>query len=173
MGVSLGLLCGLCALSVVNVYGNPLYICKIMINNPYLMPNSTITLSKQLQSIAEKYNSDINVLTPEWVFPNNHRHSLAIMIRTYAPNVNSISAIGRYGVTEGNEFSGFTNEDFSIYNSFCQTQSAETINDLKQLLNNYPINCLVFPDGKFNDYMNEVGYVFETKADNYYIYIKK
>lgn len=173
MGVSLGLLCGLCALSVVNVYGNPLYICKIMINNPYLMPNSTITLSKQLQSVAEKYNSDINVLTPEWVFPNNHRHSLAIMIRTYAPNVNSISAIGRYGVTEGNEFSGFTNEDFSIYNSFCQTQSAETINDLKQLLNNYPINCLVFPDGKFNDYMNEVGYVFETKADNYYIYIKK
>lgn len=172
MGISLALLCSLCMLSVVCVYGNPLYLYKIMLNNPYLMPNSTIMLSKQLQSTAEKYGNNINVLTPEWVFPDNHRHSLAVMIRTYAPSVNSISAIGRYGVTKGNDFSGFTNEDYSIYNNFCQTQNANTVDDFKQLLNSYPINCLVFTNDIFNDYMNEFGYTFEKKVDNYYIYIE-
>ena len=147
-------------------------IYKIMLNNSYLMPNSTIDLSKQLQSIAEIYNMDLNVLTPEWASVENHRHSLSVMIRTYAPNVNSISAIGRFGVTEGNAFSSYTSDDTGIYNSFCEVQNTQTIDAFKQLLNEYPINCLVFTGDFFNEYSTEFGYTFEKKVDNYYIYVK-
>lgn len=169
---SLCLLCSLSILSVIPVYGNPMNIYKIMLNNSYLMPNSTIDLSKQLQSIAEIYNMDLNVLTPEWASVENHRHSLSVMIRTYAPNVNSISAIGRFGVTEGNAFSSYTSDDTGIYNSFCEVQNTQTIDAFKQLLNEYPINCLVFTGDFFNEYSTEFGYTFEKKVDNYYIYVK-
>lgn len=169
---SLCLLCGLCVLSVIPVYGNPLNVYKIMFNNISLMPNSTVELSKQLQAIAEKYNKDINVLTPEWVSVENHRHSLAVMIRTYAPNINSISAIGRFGVTEGNAFSNYTSNDTGVYNSFCGVQNTQTINALKKFLSKYPIDCLVFTGDVFNNYSAEFGYTFEKTVDNYYIYVK-
>lgn len=169
---SLCLLCGLSVLSVIPVYGNPLNVYKIMFNNSSLMPNSTVELSKQLQVIAEKHNKDINALTPEWVSVENHRHSLAVMIRSYAPNVNCISAIGRFGVTEGNAFSNYTSDDTGVYNSFCVVQNTQTINAFKQLLSEYPIDCLVFTGDVFNNYSAEFGYTFEKTVDNYYIYVK-
>ena len=91
---------------------------------------------------------------------------------SYAPNVNCISAIGRFGVTEGNAFSNYTSDDTGVYNSFCVVQNTQTINAFKQLLSEYPIDCLVFTGDVFNNYSAEFGYTFEKTVDNYYIYVK-
>ena len=167
--VSLGALFLGAIISTIPAYGNPLNVWKIMKDNYHIMPNSTIELSKVLGEYTE---DSLNVLGPDWVTIDNHRHALSVMLRVYAPNIVSVSAIPRFGVSEGNEFSSFGQEQQNIYNSFAINPNKDTYSQLSSLLGTYPVNCIVFNSDCFSDYAAQSGFKLYATTDMYYIYTK-
>ena len=159
------------AISYYGVNGNPLRSYKIMLENPYLIPNSTRNLSLKLNELSQE--EELNVMVPEWLFESGNRHSLAIIVRAYAPNINSISAIRRFPLREGSEFSSFGGEQQDIYEGFAAYPSEETYIALERLLAEYPINCLVFQNTAFEEYKERAGFELVAQSDQYYIYIKE
>lgn len=165
------LLCG-AILTTIPVYGNPLNTLSIMKNNPKIIPESTAELSEELDRLS-KEKGELNIICPDWVNVDNHRHSLSVMLRTYAPNINIVSALTRYSnISENSKFYGFNAEDQGAYTAFMSGPDEETYYNLNKVLNKYPINCLVFPSRDFEQYASNAGYQFVAKTNMYYIYLK-
>lgn len=151
--------------------GNPLHSYNVMAHNYRLFPNSTIELGEELNDLAL---DEINVMMPQWVMSEGNRHALSVVVRTYAPKVKSISAIVRFGVTEGSEFSSFEVEDQDAYEQFRANPNDETFNALAKVLEKYPITALVFDSDIFEAYANGVGFEYvKTTNYGYRIYQKK
>lgn len=159
-------------LTTIPVYGNPLNTLSVMKNNPKIIPESTVELSKELERLAIE-NGELNVLCPDWVNVDNHRHALSVMLRTYAPDVNVVTALTRYSsVSEDNEFYGFNAEDQGAYTLFASNPDDTNYYNLDTVLNKYPINCLVTPTQGFEQYAKSSGYQFVSKTNMYSIYLK-
>lgn len=156
-------------LSVVSLYsynscnGKLLTSYKIMYNNRKIIPDSTIMLGKKLSDLAEDADEEINMIMPEGVLVDGHLHSVAIIIRSFAPEIKSISAIGRFKVSEGNDFSSFTSDDQAKLDAFITNPTEENKQNLKILLEEYPINCIVLPTAEDNEYLYEIGFESYTK----------
>lgn len=147
---------------------------QILNENPYFIPNSTVKLGSSLQSIYNEHGDDVNVLVQEGIKLNGYAHSLATLIHTYAPNIKVINAIHRYGVSNGNPFSKITVQELDIYSNFMSNPNYQTFEELKKLLSNYPINCIVFTGNDKTNYMEKIGFdlydVVEDKEVKYMIY---
>lgn len=156
-------------LSVVSLYsynscnGKLLTSYKIMYNNRKIIPDSTIMLGKKLSDLADDADEEINMIMPEGVLVDGHLHSVAIIIRSFAPEIKSISAIGRFKVSEGNDFSSFTSDDQAKLDAFITNPTEENKQNLKILLEEYPINCIVLPTAEDNEYLYEIGFESYTK----------
>lgn len=156
-------------LSVVSLYsynscnGKLLTSYKIMYNNRKIIPDSTIMLGNKLSDLAEDADEEINMIMPEGVLVDGHLHSVAIIIRSFAPEIKSISAIGRFKVSEGNDFSSFTSDDQAKLDAFITNPTEENKQNLKILLEEYPINCIVLPTAEDNEYLYEIGFESYTK----------
>lgn len=170
--VSFLLLLSGAVLTTIPVYGNPFNTLKIMKNNPKIIPESTVELSKELERLAME-NGELNVLCPDWVNVDNHRHALSVMLRTYAPDVNIVTALTRYSsVSKDNDFYGFNAEDQGAYTLFVSNPNDTNYYNLDAVLNKYPINCLVIPTQDFEQYAKSTGYQFVSKTNMYSIYLK-
>ena len=155
-------------LTTVPVYGNPLNTIKIMLDNPNIMPQSTIHLSKELNEIPQ----EVNVLCPDWINVDNHRHSLAVMLRTYAPKIKIISAIPRYSVPSSEKYSTFNQDQQNVYTGFISNPNMLSYEALQSVIQEYDINCLIFPNDCFEEYVLDSGFELYTISDMYYIYLK-
>lgn len=156
-------------LSLVSLYsynnynGKLLTSYKIMYNNRKIIPDSTIMLGNKLSDLADDVEEEINMIMPEGVMVDGHLHSIAIIIRSFAPEIRSISAIGRFKVSEGNDFSNFTSDDQAKLDAFITNPTKENKHNLKILLEEYPINCIVLPTAEDNEYLYEIGFDSYTK----------
>lgn len=153
------------------VYGNPLRTYYHIAQNYHLMPENTVLLSKKLNELSKE--NKLNAMVPEWVIDTGNRHALSVMLRTYAPNVNSISAIRRFGGTNEGDFKDFKNEDIDVYNNFCVNPDYNSFIQLCEILNKYPINCLVFNSDIFDSYYQLIDFDYVDQVGPYYIYIKE
>lgn len=159
-------------LTTIPIYGNPLNTLNIMKNNSKIIPESTVELSEELERLAIE-NGELNVLCPEWVNVDNHRHALSVMLRTYAPNVNVVTALTRYSsVSEDNDFYGFNAEDQGAFTLFVSNPDNTNYYNLDAVLKEYPINCLVTTGRDFEQYAKNSGYRFVSKTNMYSIYLK-
>ena len=156
-------------LSLVSLYsynnynGKLLTSYKIMYNNRKIIPDSTIMLGNKLSDLADDVEEEINMIMPEGVMVDGHLHFIAIIIRSFAPEIRSISAIGRFKVSEGNDFSNFTSDDQAKLDAFITNPTKENKHNLKILLEEYPINCIVLPTAEDNEYLYEIGFDSYTK----------
>lgn len=166
--VSLGLALIGSVLTTVPIYGNPVNTIKIMLDNPNIMPQSTVQLSKELNKLP----GEVNVLCPDWINVDNHRHSLAVMLRTYAPNVKVISALPRFSVPEGNRYANFKQDQQNVYTHFVSNPNYLNFEMLQTIIKDYKINCLVFPTDCFESYSLNSGFKFYMKSGPYYLYLK-
>lgn len=158
--------------------GNIFDAYRVIWNNKAIMPNSTIELGKKLSQLANNENKSLNVLMPEGALVNGDSHALAIIIRTFAPEIRSISAISRFGTWETGEFSEYDSSDQKIFDEFLIDSNKNTANNLKEMLDKYPINCIVIPTVNDNKYIEMMGYEsYDKFLDNdagigYNIYYK-
>lgn len=154
---------------------------KVIYRNKYLMPNSTIELGKTLEEYYTETGNKLNVMMHAGVVVDNYAHFPAGILRTYSPHTNSIIAGIRISETLENaysDFNGFSIEEYHNYENFVQTPNQETLDDLNEILNKYPFNCIVgtnFSDEQTR-LLSTIGYEkYQDVVDTnlvYNIYIK-
>lgn len=154
---------------------------KVIYRNKYLMPNSTIELGKTLEEYYANTGNKLNVMMHAGVVVDNYAHFPAGILRTYSPHTNSIIAGIRISDTLENiysDFDGFSIEEYHNYENFVQTPNQETLENLDEILNKYPFNCIVgtnFSDEQTR-LLSTIGYEkYQDVVDTnlvYNIYIK-
>jgi hypothetical protein len=137
--------------SVINNY-------SIIRNNLELIPQSTVELGKSLERLYTKKQEEINVIMPEAVSDNGYVHFVPIIIRAVAPNVNSITAITRFDVTEGNDFSNFSSSEQKKYDEIILDLNDDSFNQFNDMLNEFPINCVILINNDAQDYLEEINF---------------
>jgi len=137
--------------SVINNY-------SIIKNNLELIPQSTVELGKSLEKLYTEKEEVINVIMPEAVSDNGYVHFVPIILRAVAPNVNSITAITRFDVTEGNEFSNFSSTEQKKYDGIVLDLNDESFKEFSEMLNEFPINCVILINNDAQDYLKEINF---------------
>ncbi|MEG3039002.1 MAG: DUF6077 domain-containing protein [Erysipelotrichaceae bacterium] len=157
--------------------GNIINSYRIIYHNPELTPKSTVMLSKRLENLYTEKGT-INVLVPEQLPVNGLFHSLSVVIRAYAPDVNSISAMIRFGTRSKNDFTNFSREELDNFYEFSHNPNDMNFSKLKTTLSNYPINCIVVTNNDGKSFLESEGFtMYDSIEDtincmNYYIYYK-
>lgn len=161
------ILTGLSLYSCNSCHGRVLSSYKKIYLNKKIIPDSTIMLGEQLTRLSNSVDEEINMIMPEGVVASGHVHSVAIIIRTFAPKINSISAIGRFGVGDETDFSSFSAEEQSKLDAFIANPTPENQDNFKNMLDKYPINCIVLPTAEDNEYLYDIGFTSFTKFSDF------
>ena len=149
--------------SIVNAY-------KILYKSKTTLPNGTVNLGKTLEKLYSSKGKVINAMVPEGTDTGDgYTHSLAVLLRTYAPHTRVITATGRFGVKPGNEFSDYFQTDTQdYYNYMTDPYNQEYKNKMSQLLKKYPINCIVTPNKDLTNELKEYNYnLYNKTCDDY------
>ncbi|MDD8048024.1 MAG: DUF6077 domain-containing protein [Thomasclavelia sp.] len=147
-------------------------------DNPNITPQSTIELAKSLTQLKVKENKTINALIPDSVTIGNYSHSLTLLIRTYAPDINVPSSIARFGTQQGSVFSNYSGTDCQNYLNFIKTPvNRQNTKTFSTQLNDYPINCIVSTANDKTTILAKLGFDLVDTIDiptddvhNYYVY---
>lgn len=153
---------------------------KIIFENYYFVPDSTIELGKSLNKLSNSLNEkELYVLMPRDVVVNNTVHPISVIIRSYAPEIKSVSAIYRYGAPNYTKFKNFKEEDQKVFENFMlNSPSNKNIQDFYLLLDNYPVNCVVLCEDSHTNLMKNKGFeLYDNISDRsagveYYVYVR-
>ena len=167
------LMCGL-YLTFKGQYGSIINLYKYVYYNKSLVPESTVVLGSELEKIHKEKNEQLYVLTPDWVLIDGYAHSVAVLLRQYSPSSSVISAIPRYSDFNDSKFKGFNQSDCDNYNGLMNGR--KNYNDLVEMLDKYPINCIVSTIDLDENIINKEGFSLENKLCTrqicYFIYTK-
>lgn len=144
---------------------------QILLHNRKFLPNATIELGEELETVSEETGEQLYVLSPQWVGVNDAAHSLSIQLRTVAPSVISVSASDRYKVDEKCELYGY---DQSKYDEFTYDPNDQTLDALKVQIEKYNINCIVAQNEKCGEYLKTIGFQKESVigGGTYFVWFK-
>lgn len=117
---------------------------SILLDNPRLLPETTVELSECLSDLSKEKNKKLNVLTPMWIVMDGTPHSTASFVRYNAyDELISIGVMARYNeMTDDSIFKGISQEDVDIFEKY---NSGEDRDDkkLRKFLDKYPVDCIV------------------------------
>jgi len=87
-----------------------------LLQNPKLLPQSTLELSSELEAYQQQRKESLYVLAPAVVSLDGTVHSFAAMLRYNAPHIYMVGAIPRYsGMMEDNPFYGYTQQEQDVF----------------------------------------------------------
>lgn len=150
----------------------------VLFHNPKLLPESTLELSKELESYQQQSEEDLYVLAPAVVSLDGTVHSFAAMLRYEAPDIYVVGAIPRYsGMLEDNPFYGYSQKEQEVFEHFNDGTDMDVVK-MMELLSEYPINCLIVTNEKAKQIaMQQLGFQeaidFVPKQGNVYYVLKK
>lgn len=174
--MSLYLIC-VPVLYIQQIYGVK-HAIAVLFENPKLLPQSTLDLSKELEAYQQETKKDLYVLAPAVVSLDGTVHSLAAMLRYEAPHIYVVGAIPRYsGMLENNPFYGYTQREQDVFERFNDGSDMD-IDKMSTLLQSYPINCLIVTNMQAKQTaMKQLGFQevfdFDLKQGNTYYVLKK
>ncbi|VEI12911.1 DUF6077 domain-containing protein [Trueperella bialowiezensis] len=157
--------------STVPVNGNPVSTLSYMADNPRIMPEDTVQLSKRLEEMSG--GEPLNVMTPEWVEIKHRRHYVATIVRVYAPHVRSISAIPRFGSGTDPDFASYGLDQQAAYDNVIRNPSEYQFDVLeREVLDEYPIDVVVLPGDSFDEYVAGSEFELTERIGVYSIYVR-
>ncbi len=150
-----------------NLRGN----LEIIKDNINFVPKSTELLGSMLEEINEKSEDKIYLVCPELRGLDGTAHSLATQIRIFAPDIISVSAIGRYPVEEDCVLYGYNQ---NIFEDFLENPNEITCNRLKKEMDKYNINCVVTTNDACSEYMEQMGFLYygDIQECVYYVWYR-
>lgn len=143
-------------------------------NNKYFAPQSVIVLGDCLENLAKEKNEKLYAIMPEGIGVEGITYSLAISIRQFSPSTVSLSAYNRYPGTIEKEFQDYSADNQKVFDDFLVNKSRKNIRKFKEVLDKYPINCVITTDN-FDDEMENLGmkkYTAISYQISYYIYYR-
>lgn len=157
---------------------------NIIRENPYLMPQTTLDLSNELEEISKETNMELHVLAPDVVYLYGKRlHPLASVLRINALDTKIISAIPRFSAGNDMVYNSFDPNDQNKYRVYSLGTKAydnknENVEDaeIEEILEKHStINCLVSTNKKIEVITEKRGFKKISQIEgniNYYIYVK-
>ncbi len=144
---------------------------QVFRQNKYFMPTSTIRLGEELEKLSKQSDEKLYTALPTWVLPDEAMHGLAVIIRTYAPDIVSVSATERYPVKADTPLASY---DQSAYTAFASTPNDETAEAFQEQIQNTGINCVVVQNKDCATWLEEMGFQYDTlvEENSYYIWSK-
>lgn len=144
---------------------------KVILGNKYFMPESTIKLGEELEKLTKESGEKLYVVTPNWVYPNGAMHGLSVMIRTYAPDIVSVSAVERFPVNNGSPAASFEQEKYMQFSSDPNEESSEAF---KEQADAAGVNCIVSQNEACTEWLEDMGYVLYSEIEEgpYYIWYR-
>lgn len=153
-----------------HVTTNFIHCISVYVHNPYFMPSSTIQLSESLEELSRETDKQLRVISPEWVYPDGALHGLPVMLRTYAPDIVSVSAANRFGAGADLSLEGYSQE---WYDAFVENPCDETLKIFESESQKVDANCVVTQAGDSGKWLEKIGYQYFAFIDNiYYIWYK-
>lgn len=145
---------------------------SVMKNNIYFTPNSTINLGQELENLAEKTQEQLCVVMPKLVSVDGTLHSLAVSIRSFAPDIISASAAERFPVNNGSNLEGYKQE---TYDAFVANPDDEKAKLFEAEINHIGANCVVLQNSGYDEWMKDMGYCYysSTSDNSYEIWYKE
>lgn len=142
---------------------------KVILNNRYFIPNSTILLGEKLEQLSKETEEQLYVVSSEWVNIDQTPHGMAVMLRTYAPDIISVSATARYPVNNGSPLESY---DQNVYAQFVAEPSEENGLAFEKEIDKVGVNCIVVQDEKCSEWLNDMGYELYSITEDgiYYIW---
>ncbi len=145
---------------------NVKYSLSVVWNNKYFIPNSTVFLGEKLEQLSKNKGEKLYVVSPEWVEIDQTTHALAVMLRTYAPDIVSVSAAGRYPVNNGTWLEEY---DQSAYDQFAVNPNMQTSLELEEELENKEVNCIVVNNEQCAQWLENMGFeLYDVTEDDFY-----
>lgn len=147
----------------------------LSINNN-IIPNSTIDISDELDRLSTQ--KDLYVLAPFLSFVNYRYHTFSVSLRFWAPEIKVVSVLGRFGTSEIEEYSTYTQEMQDRFDEFSRSPTLANFEDVKLILDNYYVNCVVVENNATETYLSEYGFInylnYKDSINDkeYYIFIK-
>lgn len=127
----------------------------LSINNNFI-PNSTIEVSNELDRLSSK--KDLYVLAPYLSLVNYRYHTFSVSLRFWAPEIKVVSALGRFGTSEIEEYSTYTQEMQDKFDEFSRNPNSDTFESVKSILDNYYVNCIIVENVAAGNYLSEYGF---------------
>lgn len=139
---------------------------RVIRNNIYFAPDSTIVLGDSLEQLTKEIDEQLYVVTPEWVEDNQAPHALAVILRTFAPDIVSVSASGRFPVNNGSPLE-FYNQD--AYAKFVAEPNEKNSAAFEKELDKAEVNCVVTQNTNCSEWLRNMGYeLYSVTKDNFY-----
>lgn len=116
----------------------------LLIENPRLIPESTIELSETLSELAN--DSELVVLSESWVTcSHNHAHAMATSLRIEATNIKVITAVHRFSeMSDDINYKDFDLDKQMIYEDFVKhCHVKEKVENMRKLLEDFPVDVIV------------------------------
>ena len=145
---------------------------NVIYNNHYFVPNSSILLGQDLETLQEENGEQLYVVCPELVAIDGAAHSLASQIRIFAPDIISVSAVNRYSVDEDCVLYGY---EQSVYDEFVCSPGDASAEKFAEAVKKYGINCVLTINADCENYLEEMGFeCYKQAGDNiYYIWYRQ
>jgi hypothetical protein len=140
---------------------------SVIRHNMYFAPDSTIELGHQLEELAKEKDKKINIVMPKAVLIDGTLHFLAVSVRTFAPDVVSLSALERFNGTNNLEYKGYTQQK---YDGFVAEPNETTYEELKQEIQNLNVDCIVVKNPNCGEWLEKDGYQYYATVGEYYIW---
>ena len=144
---------------------------RVIKNNKYFIPNSTILLGEELETLTDETGNRLCVVMPKLVVDNDALHSLAVSIRVYAPDIISASAIERYGISNNLALSDYKQVN---YDAFVANPNQENADKLEEELKGTGVNCIVTQSPDYEKWLDRMGYSLKASTEDgrYFIWYK-
>lgn len=167
-------------------YTEPILAAKVLKDNVYLLPNSTVLLGETLEKYYNETGNTLKMIMTPGVTVNNLGHFPSQIIRTTSPHTVSITGALRVDkeiTNKESEFYGYNLDDAETLNQFIVNPSDENLDKIDSLCEKYPINCIVCNDNSslvdgqlekigFNKYYTIVDKDGDSMVLSYNIFIK-
>lgn len=144
---------------------------SVIKNNKYFIPNSTIALGNALEQLSEEVEEQLYVVTPKMIIMDGSLHSLAVILRTYAPDIIVASAAERFPVNDGSALSQYKQ---TKYDSFAAAPSQESAAAFEEEISTINANCVVVQNPNCAEWLEKMGFSLYAKVEegSYYIWYK-
>ena len=168
-------------------YSMPLDALKVIKNNIYLIPNSTMHLGEVLEQYYSENGEPLKMIMTPGVTVDGFPHLSSQIVRAYSPHTVSVTGALRIDekiTNKDSEFYGYDLSDIDTLNNFIVKPNNETLHELELLVNKYPVNCIVLNDNdpKADKLLEQIGFIkYKTVEDKqvnlnvitYNIFVKK
>lgn len=141
---------------------------QVIWQNKDFIPNSTVQLGKVLEKLSAISDKKLYVVSPQIVGVDGASHALAVILRTFAPDIVSVSAAVRFPVNNGSALTGYQQK---TYDAFVAEPNEENSKAFEEEIGKVGTNCVVVQNPACSEWLEQMGYELYSATPDHLYYV--